>query len=226
MPCFLSDSRSFTGMPSMRSIIITVAVAPVPVDLGNDQQPAVGEVAPQLARVRRLAQQVELVADGLLELRHHLARTQPLAVGMEALHQRADEVEERDVLGDGLLDAGAQDLHRHLAPVGQRGEMHLRHRGAGHRREVDRLEDLRVRPAEGGVERGGDFARAGRAAPGPAAARAPARCPRGSGPGAPRAAGRTSRRSGPGPRSARRSRSPRGRERSRRRRARVKRIRG
>ena len=41
-----------------------------------------------------------------------------------------------------LLDAGTQDFHRHLAPVRQHGEMHLRHRSAGDRRFVETREHL------------------------------------------------------------------------------------
>jgi hypothetical protein len=51
------------------------------------------------------------------------------------------------------LDAGAQDLHRHLAPVGQPCRMRLRQRGGGDRgpNSVNRLST--GRPSERSISR-------------------------------------------------------------------------
>ena len=58
--------------------------AVVPVDRRHEQQRRVLEVAAQLRAVRRLARQVELVAQRLLELGDDRARPQPLAVATTA----------------------------------------------------------------------------------------------------------------------------------------------
>ena len=44
--------------------------AEVPVDLGDEQQRRAFEIAPELARVRRFAQEIELVLEVFLELAH------------------------------------------------------------------------------------------------------------------------------------------------------------
>src|SRR5437763_1137473 len=66
MPSSRRRCAAFTGMPDALHHH-HVAVAPVPVDLGHDEQAAVGEVAAQLARVGGFAQQIQLVVDGVLE---------------------------------------------------------------------------------------------------------------------------------------------------------------
>jgi hypothetical protein len=171
MPAARRRSEAFTGMPWMRSMVHHFAVAPLEVRLGDDEQPPVDEVAPQLAGVRRFAQQVELVADGLLELGHHFARAQPPAIGIAA-DEIGERVEQRHVAGDHAFDVGAQYLDRGLASVGQHREMHLRHGGACDRDGVDRAEDLAVGLAERRIEGRGDLGPRDRAAPRPGASRA------------------------------------------------------
>ena len=129
-----------------------VGAAVVPVHLGDEQQRRALEVAPQLRAVRGLAREVELVAQGLLELAHHFARPQPLAVRPELLHEQRAGVQQRDVLLDHLRDVGPQHLDRDRRSVGQLGEVHLRHRRARDRRPVERPEHgvhrLPVQPRE------------------------------------------------------------------------------
>jgi hypothetical protein len=103
--------------------------AELPVHLGHGEQRRAGEVAPQLARVRRLAHQIELLVQVAGELRHHFARLQPLALGA-ALDQAGGGLKQRQVLGDRLFDARPQHLDRDLAAVLEGGEMYLRDRGA------------------------------------------------------------------------------------------------
>jgi hypothetical protein len=112
---------------------ITLFAAPIPVHLGQHQQVGAGEVAPQLRAVGGFAHQVELVVQVLVELGHHFARLQAPAVGPQFFQQAGGHLQQRDVMLDDGLDAGAQDLDRDFAAIRQHGEMHLRHRGRGHR---------------------------------------------------------------------------------------------
>ncbi len=129
-----------------------VALAPVPVDLGDAQQARLLEIAPQLAGVGGLEHEVELLRDRFLELRHHLTRLEPLAVAVDALDQRGDDVHERHIAGDDAGNAGPQDLDRHLTAIGQNGEVHLRHRGAGHRFPLETGEHFAERTLVGALQ--------------------------------------------------------------------------
>ncbi len=60
-------------------------------------------------------------------------------------------MQQRQVALDGPEHAGPQHLHRHLAPIEQRGEVHLRDGGAGHRHRVEGGEDGIERAAEGAL---------------------------------------------------------------------------
>ena len=51
-----------------------------------------------------------------------------------ALDQARGEEEIGEIAGEALLDAGTQDLHRHIAAFVRPGAMHLRDRGGGNRR--------------------------------------------------------------------------------------------
>ncbi len=55
--------------------------AQVPVHLGHEQEAGAQEIAPQLAGVRRLAQQIELLLQVMLELRDHLPRLEAPRLG-------------------------------------------------------------------------------------------------------------------------------------------------
>ncbi len=123
--------------------------APVPIHLGQDQQVGALEIAPQLRAVGRLAHQVQFVVQILVELGHHLARLQAPAVGPEGFQQAGGDLQQRDVMLDHRLDAGAQDLDRDLASVRQHREMHLGYRGRGHRLALEGGEHLIHRLAIG-----------------------------------------------------------------------------
>ena len=114
--------------------------AVVPVHRGDEQERRVLEVAAQLRAVRRLAREVELVAQRLLELGDDRARPQPLAVGPQLLHQQRAGVQQRDVLLDHLRDVRPQHLDRDRRAVRQLREMDLRDRRARDRRRVERPE--------------------------------------------------------------------------------------
>ena len=126
--------------------------APVPMYLGQDQQIGTLEIAPQLRAVGRLAHQVQLVVQVLVELGHHLARLEPPAIRPEGFEQAGGDLQQGDVVFDDGLDAGTQDLYRDFAAAVlfmQHGEMHLRHRGRGDRLAIELGEDLFHRPAVG-----------------------------------------------------------------------------
>ncbi len=131
-----------------------LGAAVVPVHGGNEQQRRVLEVASQLRAVRGFARQIELVAQGLLELADDLARTQALAVRPQLFHQQRAGVQQRDVLLDHGRDVGPQHLDRDRRAVGKLGEMDLRDRSACDRRSVERLEHRVHRLAVEAGERG------------------------------------------------------------------------
>ncbi len=128
--------------------------APVPIHLRDDEQRRVREIPPQLARVRRLAHQVELLGDVAREFRDDLARLQAPPVGREALDQTGRGIEERQVLRDHRLHPGPQDLDRRFPPAGEHGDVDLRHRCARHRLRVELLEYLGDRLAERALDLG------------------------------------------------------------------------
>ena len=105
----------------------------IPMHLGHAQQGGAGEIAPQLRAVGGLAHQVEFIVQIFVELGHHFARTQTLAVGPHALDQPGRGPHQGQILFDDRLHAGAQHLDRDLAPVFECGQMHLGDRGRGDR---------------------------------------------------------------------------------------------
>ena len=137
----------------MRSMTSTSARRVVPVDLGHEQERRVEEVAAQLRAVGRLAREVELVADRLLELGDDLARPQPARVGRQALDQAGGGVHEREIVGDDGFDARPQHLHRDGRAVGQLREVDLRDRRARGGRPVELREHLVHRLAVAAVQR-------------------------------------------------------------------------
>jgi hypothetical protein len=137
--------------------------APIPVHFGQHQQLGAGEVAPQLRAVGGLAHQVQLVVQVLVELGHHFARLQPPAIGPEFFQQVGGHLQQCDVMFDDRQDAGAQDLDRDFAAIRQHREMHLGHRGRGHRLAIEAGEDLVHRLAVGLLQLGdGQFRGKGR----------------------------------------------------------------
>ena len=179
----------------MRSITSTRSFVPVPMHLRNQQQRRVPEIAAQLRAVGRLAGEVELVAQRLLEFGDDLARLQAAAVGGQALDQPGGGVHQGKVVVDDRVDVRAQHLHRDRRAVGQLREMHLRDRCARHRLRVEAREDLRDGLAVAPLERSPRPRRPETAAPGPAASRARRRCRSAAGRGVSTAPARISRRS-------------------------------
>ena len=81
--------------------------AVVPVHLRHQQQRRVREIAAQLARVGRLAHQIEFVVEVLGELRDDFVRAQALAVGPQKFDQARAGIEQRDVVPDDLGECRA-----------------------------------------------------------------------------------------------------------------------
>ena len=88
------------GTPCMRSMTITSMVQQSQTISGTMHQVQALHVAPQLRGVGGLAHQVELVVQVVVELGHHLARLQPLAVGAEPLDPARQRVQQRQVVLD------------------------------------------------------------------------------------------------------------------------------
>ncbi len=82
-----------------------------------------------------------------LELRHHLARLEPLALLPEQFHQGGSAVHERHIVADHATHAGPQDLDRGFGPVGQPRQVHLRYGGAGQGLDVEARKHLEQRLA-------------------------------------------------------------------------------
>ena len=80
---------------------------PVPVDLGHPQQRRAQEIAPQLRAVGRLAHQVELVVDRLVEFGDDVARPQALAFAPQPLDERRRRAHQREIVLDHLADVRA-----------------------------------------------------------------------------------------------------------------------
>ena len=113
-----------------------VGVAEVPENLGHQQQVQPFHVAAQLRGIGGLAHQVQLIVEVGVELGHHFARLEALAVAGELFHPTGHHVHERQVFVDDALHAWAHHLDGHLAlvafAVADGGKVHLRNRGAGH----------------------------------------------------------------------------------------------
>ena len=135
-----------------------LGVAEVPENLRDQHQVQPGHVAAQLRGVGGLPHQIEFVVQIVVELGHHLAGLEALAVGRQALHPPGHHAHETQVFLDHGQHTRAQHLDRHLAldamAVPQRGEMHLRNGGAGHRHAVKERENLIHRPPECPFDRG------------------------------------------------------------------------
>jgi hypothetical protein len=102
-----------------------VGTAPVPVDLGDVEHRRAGELTLEFGGVGRLALQVELVHQGLVELGDHRHRVQARALRPVALRQSRDRVEYFEIAADAPVDARAGDLDDHLLAVVERGGVHL-----------------------------------------------------------------------------------------------------
>ena len=128
--------------------------------LRHVEQVRVREVPPELRGGRRLAQQVQLVEDGLLVLVHDLARVEAPRGGPVPMREIRDKAEQAHVATDDLADFRAHDLDHDLAAVGEPRGVHL-----GDRRRCQRLadelaEDLLDRaPQLAAHDRGGGVAR-------------------------------------------------------------------
>ena len=151
--------------------------AVIPVDLGHEEQRRAFEVAPELARVRRLAHEIELVVEVLGELRR---RRRAACSRLPSAHRRSISVAPACIsarsLRDDRGDARPQHFHRDLGAVGSSREMDLRDRSARDRLAVEAQEDFVDGSAVDALERREHLLRPETAARGPAALRARPRC--------------------------------------------------
>ena len=122
--------------------------AKVPVDRGYDKERRRRKITSELARVRGLAHEVELIVDMARKLGHHVPGAQALAVGPEALHQRGTGLQKGEVTLHGGLDAGSQHLYRNFGAAVQPRQVHLRDRGARNRALFKPSEHLVKLPAQ------------------------------------------------------------------------------
>ena len=95
------------GMPAMRSMTITSLAVQSQWISGTSSSAGAQEIAPQLRAVGRLAHQVELVVDRLVEFGDDLARPQPLAFAPQPLDQRRRRMHQREVVLDDVGDVRA-----------------------------------------------------------------------------------------------------------------------
>ena len=136
-------------------------VAKVPKYLGHQHQIQPLHVAPQLGRIGGFAHQIQFVVQIGIELGHHFARFQALAISREAFQPTGHHAHESQVFFNHRQHPGTQHLHRHLMrlplTVHQGSEVHLCNRGAGHRLTLERGEYLGNRfakcPLDGGNRR-------------------------------------------------------------------------
>ena len=108
-----------------------VAAAVVPVHLRDAQQRGALEVALELIGVGRLAHQVQLVVQVVVELVDHFHGAQPPGVGRQAHGQRGAGAQQAQVVLDHVQHARAQHLHGHLGAVVQAGTVNLGDGGRG-----------------------------------------------------------------------------------------------
>ena len=127
--------------------------------LWNEQQFRVREIAAQLAGVRCFAHQVQLVVQIFLELSDHQFRLQALAIRPPTFDQSRADLQQGDVMLNGVFDAGAQYLHCHFVPIRQYREMHLRDRCAGDGCLVEASEHLTQRLAISSFQQGDSLSR-------------------------------------------------------------------
>ena len=119
-----------------------------PIDLGNAEALVSGKILAQLRGRRRLEAQVHLDRHRLGQRPHHLDRPQPPPRRLQTLDQPGQPVEEVEVAGEGLRDARAQHLDRHLAALAGGGKVDLGDRGGGDGLVVEAAEQRIDRRAE------------------------------------------------------------------------------
>ncbi|CAM5213543.1 hypothetical protein CDEF62S_05792 [Castellaniella defragrans] len=113
------------------------------------------EIAPQLAAVGSLAQQIKLIVQVFVELGHHFARLEAAAVRRQPLDQPRQHAQQHQIPFYGLAHARTQDFDRHLAAIVQHGKMHLRDRGRGHGIALELREQHSGRLTQGFFDDGG-----------------------------------------------------------------------
>ena len=64
------------------------------------------KITPQLRAIGSFAREIELVVDGLVELRDDFARLEPLAVGPQSFGERRPGHHQREIALDGRSDVG------------------------------------------------------------------------------------------------------------------------
>ena len=119
----------------------------------HDEIVAGGEVAPEQARVRAFALQVELVRQRGFDLGHDLERADLVCRRMPALRQLAECTQQVDIGADARVNLRSQHLDHDVAAVGQLRRMHLGDRGRRQRRLVEHFIQCSNRRAERRLDR-------------------------------------------------------------------------
>ena len=132
--------------------------AQVPPHLGDEHQVQPLHVAAQLGCTGGFAHQIQLVVQVFVELGHHLAWLQSLAICRQAFHPAGHHAHQAQVLVDDIEHARPQHLHCHLTwlalPVAQHGKVHLGDGRTGHRGVLKRIKQLGQGLAQGALDGG------------------------------------------------------------------------
>jgi hypothetical protein len=126
-----------------------VDAAVVPVDLGHVEQRGARKVALQLRGVAGLAQQVQLIENGLAVFFHQLHRPQPARFPPVLVGKLGQVLQYFQVEIDDLAHPRTQYLDDDLAAAQQRGDVHLGNGSGGERHRIETREHARKRRAEG-----------------------------------------------------------------------------
>ncbi len=133
--------------------------AVIPVDLRHVEQRRILEVAPELAGVGGLAQQVEFVVDGLGVVLDHLHQVQAAGIDRRTLGGLGQQEQPGQVLADDRLEIGPHHLDHHFLAAAQLRRMHLSHRRGGQRLAVEAGEHFAHRRTQLALDQGGGHGR-------------------------------------------------------------------
>ena len=120
----------------------------LPVHFRHVEQIRSCEIRPQLGCRGCLAQQIELVEDGLFVLDNDLARVEPVRVGPVSMGQIGDEAQQAHVASYDPLDFGTHHLDHYLATVQEPCRVDLGDRCRRQRFACEFAEDLLDRTSE------------------------------------------------------------------------------
>ena len=94
-----------------------------------------------------------------IELGHHFARFEPLAVGRQALDPGGHHVHQGQVFFNRRQNIGSQDFDGNFTPTRQHGKVHLSDGGTGYRRLLKTGKNTVQGPTEGTLDDGDGHSR-------------------------------------------------------------------